>query len=156
MTSIDVVSIFLAFLILILFWHVSQKIKYIEKMGIDIPVFLKGMNDILDKVTQNIAVLQNHARATHKNMNEKIPLIQEKTDDLSLLIERTERSIQSLESLIEKAKDIERNLNLEEKTLSFAHKKGDRFNKEDDEEEDEDEIFSQHLKNKAFSFMKRK
>jgi hypothetical protein len=152
MTSIDIVSIFLSFLLLSLFWHLSQKIKYVEKMGIDIPVFLKGMNDILDKVTQNIQILQNHARATHKNMNEKLPQIQEKTEDLALLIERTERTMKGLESLIEKGREIEKTLNKEDKSNTINKTLDPYFC----EEEEEQDFLPKTSKNHAFSFMKRR
>jgi DNA repair exonuclease SbcCD ATPase subunit len=94
----------------VFFFHLIHRLKSLEKIGLDIPVFLKGMDQILEKISQNITKLQNHARATQKKMNEKMPEIEEKIEELSILLERSQRSIEHLDALIVKTQTIEKTL----------------------------------------------
>ena len=107
---LNVCALCICSLSLVFFFHLIQRLKSLEKIGLDIPVFLKGMDQLLEKITQNIAKLQNHARATQKKMNEKMPEMEEKIEEISILLERGQRSIEHLDALILQTKNIEATL----------------------------------------------
>lgn len=104
---LDIAVIGLCLLSFAFFWHLSKRLQHMEKIGMDMPVFLKGMTGLLDKITQNISTLRSHALATQKKIDEKIPEAKEATEELSILVEHSQRIMQRLDQLVIQAQEAE-------------------------------------------------
>ncbi len=115
-------DIFMASLLgmaIIFCWRLNIRLQSMRKMGADLSPFMKNLAGYLQQISGTIDKLKYIADTSHRGLNEQIPAATALKDDFDILLEHSEKMARRLDEVIEKAQQMDRQL---QHTLTLVEK----------------------------------
>jgi hypothetical protein len=125
---VDIFMISLLFMAIIFCWRLNVRLKHMRTMGEDLSPFMRNLSVYLGNISTTIDKLRQVAEIGDSSLNEKIPTAMALKEDFDILLEHSEKMAQRLDEVIDKARQMDRQLH---HTLQLAS--GMQIKKQDDE-----------------------
>jgi hypothetical protein len=98
-------------------WRLNGRLKTMRQMGAELSPFMKNMTNYLGQISQSIDKLKQVADLGNQGLNEHIPVAISLKDDFDILLEYSDKMARRLDEVIEKAREIDQQL---QKTMHIA------------------------------------
>lgn len=98
-------------------WRLNGRLKTMRQMGAELSPFMKNMTNCLGQISQSIDKLKQVADLGNQGLNEHIPIAISLKDDFDILLEYSDKMARRLDEVIEKAREIDQQL---QKTMHIA------------------------------------
>lgn len=92
-------------------WRLNGRVQNIKEVGQEFKPFMKNLSSYLGQISAQISKLKETSEHTHKTLGQQLPHGVKLKDDFDVMIEHGEKLADRLEHILEKAYQIERQLN---------------------------------------------
>lgn len=126
MLVMDVLVVALLMMAILFCWRLNGRIQNMKQVGQEFKPFIKNLSSYLTQITGQIDKLREATDISHKTLGQQLPKGMRLKDDFDVIFDHGEKLAQRLDSVLEKAYRVERQLNeilyrsAKEPTQSFS------------------------------------